>query len=43
MGYTPLHYAAANGDRRVADILISHGASADAINEFGKTPDLSGF
>jgi ankyrin repeat protein len=43
MGYTPLHEAAANRQRAAADILVSRGAALDAINEFGKAPDLSAF
>ncbi|WP_370677716.1 ankyrin repeat domain-containing protein [Pleomorphomonas sp. PLEO] len=38
MGNTALHYAQTE---YVARILLSHGASADACNEFGKTPSLS--
>jgi ankyrin repeat protein len=41
MGYTPLHEAADNKHWETANILISHGARADAVNEFGNTPDLS--
>ena len=43
MGYTPLHYAALGKHRKTADLLISFGARPDAINEFGKAPDLSAF
>jgi ankyrin repeat protein len=38
MGNTALHYARANGHEAVSRLLLEHGASEIAINEFGKTP-----
>jgi ankyrin repeat protein len=39
MGNTALHYAR-TGD--IAQVLLSHGASTEVLNEFGKTPSLKG-
>jgi ankyrin repeat protein len=37
-GWTPLHAAAAMGNRGVAEMLIDHGAVRTAMAENGKTP-----
>ena len=38
LGYTPLHYAAALDDTKIAEMLISHGAKINAQNYDGETP-----
>lgn len=43
MGQTPLHWAAANKNNEMADLLATFGAKADIVDEFGRTPDLSAF
>ncbi|SFD80054.1 Ankyrin repeat-containing protein [Paenibacillus catalpae] len=35
---TALHHAAGQGDTDIVHLLIEHGASVDAVNEFGGTP-----
>ncbi|MEH6991508.1 ankyrin repeat domain-containing protein [Neobacillus drentensis] len=35
---TALHRAAIRGDREIVQLLITHGASMDILNEFGGTP-----
>ena len=35
---TPLHYAAANGHKEIAELLIEKGADVKAKDEGGKTP-----
>ena len=37
-GYTPLHRAAARGDRRMVEFLLRHGADPNARNRMGQTP-----
>ena len=37
-GYTALHYAAANGRARVADVLLQANASTTAVDKNGRTP-----
>lgn len=37
-GWTAMHAAAANGDRRVVELLLSRGANAAAANDAGVTP-----
>lgn len=37
-GETPLHQAAEDYDKQVAQLLIDHGANVDASNNFGQTP-----
>jgi uncharacterized protein len=37
-GFTPLHAAAANGDRALVELLLERGARTDARNERGQTP-----
>ena len=42
-GFTPLHSAAANGDRAMVELLLEHGADRSARTDDGKTPrDLAG-
>ena len=36
--YTPLHWAAMEGRREVAELLISSGANVNAKNKVGNTP-----
>ena len=36
--WTPLHYAAANGHKKIAELLIEKGADVKAKDEGGKTP-----
>lgn len=36
--FTPLHSAAANGDRPIVDLLLEHGADRSARTDDGKTP-----
>ena len=38
MGYSALHATAVNGDRATTEILLAHGADAQAKNDDGKTP-----
>lgn len=38
VGRTPLFYAAANNDEGLADLLLSYGASAGAVDNEGRTP-----
>jgi len=37
-GFTPLHIAARNGQRDIAQLLISRGADVFVQDEGGKTP-----
>ncbi|HEX2718499.1 MAG TPA: ankyrin repeat domain-containing protein [Gemmatimonadaceae bacterium] len=37
-GWTPIHQAAANGDRETAELLIARGAQRDVANDAGVTP-----
>jgi ankyrin repeat protein len=37
-GFVPLHSAAANGNVAVVELLLKHGARADAKADDGKTP-----
>ena len=37
-GWTPVHQAAAAGDRGLVDYLLAKGASAGATNDAGTTP-----
>jgi ankyrin repeat protein len=37
-GWTPLHYAAANGEVELTEELLLDGASPQALNQDGKTP-----
>ena len=37
-GWTPLHSAAFNGNVEIAQVLLDHGAIADAENEQGESP-----
>jgi uncharacterized protein len=37
-GFTPLHSAAANGDRPMVELLLTHGADRDARTDDGKKP-----
>ena len=37
-GMTPLHYAADNSHKEVAQLLISKGADVNAKDEYGDTP-----
>ena len=37
-GSTALHYAAAKGRARVADVLLQANASTTAVNKYGLTP-----
>ncbi|MGV3707972.1 MAG: ankyrin repeat domain-containing protein, partial [Gemmatimonas sp.] len=36
-GMTPLHWAAANGNLRMMEVLIARGAPLEALNEYGGT------
>ncbi len=38
LGYTPLHWAAENGHKDVAELLLTHKADADAEGNGGMTP-----
>lgn len=42
-GQTALHWAAANKNKEMADLLLSFGAKKDIVDEFGGCPDLSVF
>jgi len=37
-GFTPLHSAAANGDRPMVELLLEHGADRSARTDDGRTP-----
>jgi ankyrin repeat protein len=37
-GWTPLHQAAAHGRKAVAELLLAHGASREAVSEDDRTP-----
>ena len=37
-GATPLHFAASKGHLSVSKWLVCHGAKADDMDDFGKTP-----
>lgn len=37
-GGTPLHSAAANGNRKLVELLLAHGAEPAAVRDDGKTP-----
>src|SRR5207248_10766806 len=37
-GQRPLHSAASNGDRAMAELLLAHGADPGAARDDGKTP-----
>jgi ankyrin repeat protein len=37
-GFTALHFAAQQGSKRVAAILIARGARVDAVDQWGNTP-----
>jgi ankyrin repeat protein len=37
-GYTPLHGAAAAGDRTLCELLLLHGAKKNTKGDDGKTP-----
>jgi ankyrin repeat protein len=37
-GFTPLHFAAQEGNVDVAKVLLERGAPVDAVNKFGNTP-----
>jgi ankyrin repeat protein len=37
-GVTPLHLAAAKGQKKAAEILISNGANVNSQNKYGSTP-----
>lgn len=37
-GRTPLHLAAVEGRQPVVSLLLSHNASTDSVDRFGKTP-----
>jgi uncharacterized protein len=37
-GFAPLHDAAANGNAALVELLLKHGARADAKADDGKTP-----
>ncbi|KAG6820825.1 hypothetical protein H0H93_011119 [Arthromyces matolae] len=39
-GSTPLHFAAANGNTAVVNLLLLHGAHADRADKHGVTPEL---
>ena len=36
-GYTPLHFAARNGNPDVTEVLLAHGADSEAVSRSGKT------
>ena len=38
LGWTPLHYTAASGNRQITKLLISKGANVNAINSNNDTP-----
>jgi ankyrin repeat protein len=38
LGNTPLHEAVGQGHVRAINLLLAHGASPNAKNEFGETP-----
>jgi ankyrin repeat protein len=38
MGYTPLHHAVRKKQTAMVELLMSHGASMEIRNEFGKLP-----
>ena len=38
MGMTPLHYAARDGQKEIAELLIAKGAGVNAKNKYGWTP-----
>jgi ankyrin repeat protein len=37
-GWTPLHQAAAHGRKAVAELLLAHGASREAVSDDDRTP-----
>jgi ankyrin repeat protein len=37
-GRTPLHYAALQGQKTIAEILLAHGANMDTRDWYGRTP-----
>ena len=37
-GYTALHYAALNGHKEVAQLLLSYEASCNSVDEAGSSP-----
>ena len=37
-GFTPLHFAAYEGHKEVAELLIANGADVNAKNDGGETP-----
>ena len=37
-GNTALHYAVNNGQSKIVDVLISHGADEKIMNNMGMTP-----
>ncbi|MGH0139783.1 UNVERIFIED_CONTAM: hypothetical protein FKN15_070094, partial [Acipenser sinensis] len=37
-GFTPLHYAAFQGNRGLAELLLQHGADPNLPNDAGQTP-----
>ena len=44
LGWTPLHYTAASGNRQITKLLISKGANVNAINSNNDTPlDIAAF
>jgi ankyrin repeat protein len=43
MGQTALHWAIANKNKEMADLLVSFGARTDIVDEFGIRSDLSVF
>ncbi|RZF59013.1 ankyrin repeat domain-containing protein [Sphingomonas populi] len=43
MGQTALHWAIANKNKEMAELLVSFGARTDIIDEFGIRSDLSVF
>ncbi len=39
-GWVPIHAAAQNGDRRMVELLLKHGANSTIANDEGKTPAM---